>query len=294
MKIAADEYPSLKILATGSSTLEATKKFQDSLTGRKIQLVLFPVLWTETRQEFNIKDLDHRLLRGGLPEQLLAATSTAATYSEWIDSFYARDIHELFAVRNRQGFLKLFKLLLRQSGGLADFSQLAKLSGLSRPTVMSHIEALQISHAIHILTPFHGGSRKEITQRPKIYGFDTGFISFIKGWEQIRPEDRGYLWEHLVLDILLARQNNPVHYWRDKNKREIDFVIPRSGKSVDAIECKINSGDFDPSSLKSFRQLYPKGRNFVLSPITGTPYNMQLKDMIIEVLPIENIIQKLT
>ena len=32
LKIAADEYPHLKILATGTSTLAATRKFRDSLT----------------------------------------------------------------------------------------------------------------------------------------------------------------------------------------------------------------------------------------------------------------------
>jgi hypothetical protein len=35
LKIAADEYPQLKVLETGSSTLAATRKFHDSLTGRK-------------------------------------------------------------------------------------------------------------------------------------------------------------------------------------------------------------------------------------------------------------------
>ena len=45
LKIAADEYPQLKILATGSSTLAATRKFRDSLTGRKQAIHLCPVLW---------------------------------------------------------------------------------------------------------------------------------------------------------------------------------------------------------------------------------------------------------
>lgn len=47
LKIAADAFPHLKILATGSSTLAATKKFRDSLTGRKRVLHLLPVLASE-------------------------------------------------------------------------------------------------------------------------------------------------------------------------------------------------------------------------------------------------------
>ncbi|MBN1578232.1 MAG: AAA family ATPase [Chitinispirillaceae bacterium] len=40
LKIAADAYPHLRVLATGSSTLAATNKFRDSLTGRKLSIHL--------------------------------------------------------------------------------------------------------------------------------------------------------------------------------------------------------------------------------------------------------------
>ena len=43
LKIGADAFPQLKILATGSSTLAATRKFRDSLTGRKRHVHLVPV-----------------------------------------------------------------------------------------------------------------------------------------------------------------------------------------------------------------------------------------------------------
>ena len=47
LKIGADLFPDLKILATGSSTLSASKKFRDTLTGRKRLVHLTPVLWDE-------------------------------------------------------------------------------------------------------------------------------------------------------------------------------------------------------------------------------------------------------
>ncbi|APF20448.1 putative ATPase [Caldithrix abyssi DSM 13497] len=281
LKIAADEFPHLKILATGSSTLEATKKFRDSLTGRKISIHLKPVLWSECTRDFKINNLDYRLLRGGLPEWLIDASLSAEFFSEWIDSFYARDIQELFGVRQRLGFLTFFKLLLRQSGGLADFTQLAKLCGLSRPTVMAHLEILQIAHAIYLLKPFHGGGRKELTQRPKIYGFDTGFVAFMKGWDTIRPDDRGYLWEHLVLDTLSSVFIEPVLYWRDKAGHEIDFVIKFRDDSVNTYECKINPDEFKPNNLKIFRRIYPKGENFLISPVVSKPFRRKMDNLII-------------
>ena len=174
LKIAADEYPHLRILATGSSTLAATGKFRDSLTGRKRAVHLCPVLWEECADTFGITDLDRRLLHGGLPEALLAETKSPHAFAEWIDSFYARDILELFSIRNRQGFLGLFRLLMRWSGGQVDYTRLSRLTEVSRPTVKSYLEALQIAHAVHLLRPFRGGGSGEIVSRPKCYAFDTG------------------------------------------------------------------------------------------------------------------------
>ena len=281
LKIAADEYAHLRVLATGSSTLAATKKFKDSLTGRKFAIYLPPVLWDECPDIFQIQNLDHRMLHGGLPESLLERKKDPAFFSEWIDSFYARDIQELFGIRNRVGFIKLLHLLLRQSGGFIDYSNLAKLCDLSRPTVKAHIEAMEIAHAVFLLSPFHGGGRREITQRPKCYGFDTGFVTFIKGWETIREDDRGLLWEHLALDTLRTRINPlNLYYWRDKSGREIDFIIRKQGRKVDAIECKINPDQFDPKSFIPFRSLYPEGENHIICPGIKDPYRRRHKGLL--------------
>lgn len=272
LKIAADEYPHLKVLATGSSTLAATRKFSDSLSGRKRSIHLCPVLWEECAEPFGVPDLDHRLLHGGLPELLLAERKDPAFLNEWIDSFYARDVLELFGIRNRQGFLALFRLLLRQSGGLLDYSQLANLSELSRVTVKAHIEAMQIAHVAHLLRPFHGGGKREIVSRPKCYAFDTGFVTFEKGWDSIRNDDRGLLWEHLVLDSLRFHYaDEDIFYWQDKSQREIDFVIRRGRERVDVVECKINPDKLDATPVETFRALYPDGNNYVVSPAVKSP-----------------------
>lgn len=277
LKIAADAYPALRLLATGSSTLAATRKFRDSLTGRKRAVYLSPVLWSECQDEFSLSDLDRRLLHGGLPEAMLARSPDVDFYVEWIDSFYARDIQELFAIRQRSGFLKLLKLLMRQSGGLLDYTRIARLSGLSRPTVMAHLEALAVAHAIFMVPPFHGGGRREITRRPRAYAFDTGFVAHCRGWSSLRLEDRGGLWEHLVLDALRSGlPDGQIHYWRDKSGREMDFVITRGQRAVDAVECKINPDKFEARNLRAFRDLYPAGDNYLISPAVKRPYTRRI------------------
>ena len=304
LKIASDAFPKLRILATGSSTLATTRKFRDTLTGRKVVISLLPVLWPECEEEFGVIDLDRRLLHGGLPEALLAAARDDTFYAEWMDSFYARDIQELFVIRERTGFLNLLRMMLRQSGGLADYTALSRECDISRPTVKAYLEALNTACALYALPPFHGNGRRELVRRPRVYGFDTGFVTFVRGWRDIRDEDRGLLWEHLVLDVLrsamgagglatgggrihanavsLPASGQSLYYWRDKSGREIDFVVRRA-REVDAVECKISPDRFEPGSLTAFRELYPHGRNYLVCPGLREPYDRRIGKLILRV-----------
>lgn len=281
LKIGADEFPDIRILATGSSTLAATKKFRDSLTGRKIQLFLSPVLWSECQKAFNVNELDERLILGGLPGFLLSGINSPELYAEWIESYYARDIQELFDVRNRTGFLKLLSLLFMQSGGILEITSLSKDSGLSRPTVMSHLESLAIAHAIITIPPFFGGGSNEVLKRPKVYTFDTGFVCHVNGWNELRDTERGILWEHLVLDMLRFSYRD-IFYWMNREKQEIDFVVKGVRNEIHAYECKLNPDKFNIIPLKKFREIYPSGRNFCISPYIKEPYNLLIDNKVIE------------
>ena len=272
LKIGADVFPQIRILATGSSTLAASKKFRDTLTGRKRQVHLTPVLWDEL-PAFENTPLIKRLFHGGLPQILLSPTKTPNFYREWMDSFFARDIQRLFAFRDPDKFNALFEFVMKQSGGLLEINRTAGALGISRPTVATHLSALETTHAITLLRPFHGGGQKEIIKTPKVYAFDTGFVSFCRGWDPLRSDDYGILWEHLVLEFLQAKgQEWRIQYWRDASGREVDFVIPRDRVEVDVIECKWDPKNLDPAAIKVFRSYYPKGNNYLVSPISAPGY----------------------
>ncbi len=84
-------------------------------------------------------------------------------------------------------------------------------------------------------------------------------------------EDLGVLWEHLVLEHLQAHfPQTPVLYWRDKAQRELDFVLAHRRNAVDVVECKWDPAAFDPAALRVFRDSYPNGRNYLVSP-SGDP-----------------------
>lgn len=279
LKIGADLFPHLRILATGSSTLAASRKFRDTLTGRKRLVHLTPVLWDEL-PAFQNKSLLRRLYHGGLPQALLSETKAPGIYREWMDSFFARDIQRLFAFRDPDKFNALFEYVMKQSGGLLEITTMASALGISRPTVEKHLRALEAMHAITFLRPFHGGGQKEIIKMPKVYAFDTGFVSFCRGWDPLRPDDYGILWEHLVLEYLQAHAHEwRIQYWRDASGREIDFVIARNREEVDAVECKWDPTKFDPAAIKLFRTYYPRGNNYLLSPLTIPGYPKKLSGL---------------
>ena len=271
LKIGADLFPDLKILATGSSTLAAGSTFRDTLTGRKRTIHLVPVLLSEL-PAFGVT-IQRRLFHGGLPAALLAADKQPSLYREWLDSFFARDIQRLFGFRDMNRFNALFEYILRQSGGQLEVARTATALGITRPTVENHLSALEITNAVTLVRPFHGSGQGEIVKMPKVYGFDTGFVSFVRGWDPLRSEDYGHLWEHLVLEHLQAAfPDTRIRYWRDKGGREIDFVLARNRDDIDAIECTWDPTAFDPSALRTFRASYPQGRNYLLTPSGVPPY----------------------
>lgn len=269
LKIGADMFPKLKILATGSSTLAASRKFRDTLTGRKRIVHLVPVMWDELRT-FGVP-LERRLFLGGLPPALLAGEKKPAFYREWVDSFFARDIQRLFGFRDMNRFNALFEYVMRQSGGQLEVTRTAAALGITRPTVESHLRALEVTNAVTIVRPFHGGGQRELVKMPKVYAFDTGFVSYVRGWDPLRPDDLGYLWEHLVLEHLQAQAPDvSIRYWRDRAGHEVDFVLAHRRDAIDVVECKWDPAAFDSAALRVFRGYYPKGRNYLVTP-SGDP-----------------------
>ena len=152
LKIAADHFPNVKVIATGSSTLAAKRKFKDTLTDRKRDLWIPPFLASELIQHGTF-DLNRRLLYGGLPPAYLADALDDAFYTEWMDSFWAKDVQELFVIDRKTGFLKLAELILRQSGEMFEISSFAGPCEISRQTVSNYLDILAITLFAIVVRP---------------------------------------------------------------------------------------------------------------------------------------------
>jgi predicted AAA+ superfamily ATPase len=294
LKIAADHYRDIHVIATGSSTLGASRKFRDTLTGRKRDIWLTPMTLSDLA-DAKATGLEHRLLRGGLPPFFLEPEVDERDFQEWMDAYWAKDIQEMFRLERRDSFQKLTELILAQSGGIFEATHFAGPCEVSRPTITNYLRVLEATYVAHIIRPYSARKSSEIVSAPKVYGFDTGFICNYRGWQQLRREDLGSLWEHFVLNEIMARMHTRnVFYWRDKRGHEIDFVLAVRGGNPVAIECKWSADNFDAANLKAFRHQHPKGENVVLATDVKAHFQRNYESLKVRFEGLESFVSRMT
>jgi len=175
-------------------------------------------------------------------------------------------VQELFRLEKRAPFARLFELLLVDSGGIFEATRFARACEVSRQTIMNYLEVLEATFVMYVVRPFASNPSAAIVSAPRVYGFDTDFVAYHRGWSSLRSDDYGPLWEHLVLNELqAARQQRDVQYWRTKSGMEVDFVLAPKRAAPVAIECKWSQDAFEPAGMIAFRKSYPNGRNLLVA-----------------------------
>jgi len=102
-------------------------------------------------------------------------------------------------------FLPRFtELILAQSGGMFEATRFAQSCQVSRPTIANYLRVLEATFVAHVIRPFSSRRPNEIVAAPKAYGFDTNSVCYYRGWQELREEDLGVLWEHFVLNELMT------------------------------------------------------------------------------------------
>jgi len=292
LKIAADHFRDIRIIATGSSSLGASTKFGDTLTGRKNDIWLTPMILADLK-DFRNTNIPYRLLHGGLPPFFLADPAPETDFQEWMDAFWAKDIQELFRLEKRSSFQKFLELMLVNSGGIFEATRYSAPCEVSRPTISNYLNVLESTYVAHIIRPFSSRRVSEIISAPKVYAFDTAFVCAFRGWDRLREDDFGGLWEHFVLNELQAQLGcRQIKYWRDKRGHEVDFILDRRGMAPVAIECKWKAKHFEPDSLTAFRRCYAKGDNVVVAHDIDRSYTKESGDLRIEYHSLESLTAK--
>lgn len=246
------------ILVTGSAKMNIFRKGGDSLAGRYFLHRLYPFSVSElcAGGMSEQKAIERLLLVGGFPEPFMKGTAEYA--KRWrkthIERIIMEDLLTLENVRDISNIEMLVELLSQRVGSPISFASLARDLSVSPHTIKKWISVLESLFVIFIVRPYSKNLSRSISKEPKIYFFDIGRIA--------RDENNGARLENLVALSLLKRlhyledtkgENNNLHYVRDREKREVDFLTIRDGDPEFLIEVK--SSDKNPTnSLKYFSE----------------------------------------
>jgi predicted AAA+ superfamily ATPase len=234
LKLLHDEFPQLRVLATGSSSLDLARHSGEPLTGRQRVLVLYPVAWCEQQPSptRTTTIIEHGLVLGSYPEVLTLERfeDKVAHLRQLVADYLLKDV--LAQVQLPKARLHdLLRLLALQLGSEVSLAELATGTGLDAKTVGRYLDLLEDAFVIVQLRGFSRNLRKEIAKARKIYFLDLGVRNaVIQAFQPLSMRtDVGALWENwLVVERIkrnsIAGIDARYHFWRTHDQKEIDLV----------------------------------------------------------------------
>ena len=283
LKIMADEFPQVQVIATGSSSFDLAQKIAEPLTGRVRQYLLLPLSLAELGLAYSPAELDGRLeasLRFGHYPSVIGRTEGEMT--EELDmiasSYLYKDILQLENVRKPRLVADLVKALALQVGSEVSLNELARLLGASVQTISRYVDLLEQSFVTFRLGALSRNPRKEIAKKFKVYFYDLGIRnSVIRNYNQLDTRsDVGALWENFcIVEKIKANRNIRRlvnnYFWRSYTGAEIDYLEEEGGR-LTGLECKWSDSKYTPPA--SFQELYP---NSSIQLVTRDNYRELIK-----------------
>ena len=284
LKILRDNFTAIKLIATGSSSLDLASRISEPLTGRAYSYHLYPISQLElsatyTHFELNAM-LEERLIYGSYPEIFsLASAAKRDAYLQHLSGAYLyKDILEFGDIRNAKKIRDLLKLLAFQTGSLVSLSELASALEMSHGTVERYIDLLEKSFIVFRLSGLSRNLRKEVRKMDKIYFYDTGVRnSIIDNLKPVKDRnDAGQLWENFLIVERMKRQTYKqkyasTYFWRTHTGAELDYVEETGGKLY-GYEFKY--GSKTARSPSGWRAAYPEASFACINRDSYLPFLM--------------------
>lgn len=242
LKIILDNFPDLKVLVTGSSSLDLASKISEPLTGRTWTYRLFPISFLElstTMSKIELLDnLEERLVYGSYPE--IFSYNSFRQKQEYLqnvlDAYLYRDMVEFGDIKNSAKIKSLLKLIAFQVGSEVSLTELGNTLEISKDTVARYIDLLEKSYVIFRVKGFNRNLRKEVSKMDKIYFYDLGIRNIlIDNLKSLSDRnDAGQLWENfLIIERMkrMAYRQTPAsfYFWRTHTGAELDCVEEKDG-----------------------------------------------------------------
>ena len=255
------------ILVTGSARLDVFRQAGESLAGRYFSWHLLPVTVHElvAVTDFSPEEALSRLLeRGGFPEPLLADTETDARRWRqlYLDGLIRDDILEFSRIGEVRAMRLFVQMLRERIGSPVSLASIARDLQISPTTLGRYLQILETLHIVFLVRPFHHNIARALLKEPKVYFYDTGLVI----------GDDGTRFENACATMLYAQiklmrealgTETSLHYIRNKEGREIDFVICDSGAPLQLIESKWADPKV-PKYLATIASRFPRAKATLL------------------------------
>lgn len=255
------------IIVTGSSKLGVYKRGGDSMMGRYFPYRMHPLSVAEVIENFNdlAKDINlpkkiseeqfESLFRfGGFPDPYLKGS--AKFWYKWEKTkrtqLFKEDIRELTQIQELSQMAVLGGFLSASTGGLVSYSSLANKIKVSIPTITRWLEVFESFFYSYRIYPWSNNIPRSLIKEPKIYLWD---------WSDIG--DIGAKYENFMANHLLKF----CHFWtdlgfgeyelyfvRDKQKKEVDFLVTKYKKPWMLVEAKASLNQGLNPNLKYFQE----------------------------------------
>ena len=274
LKIIVDRFKNVQVIATGSSAFELSGKVNESLTGRKYEMMLLPFSYSElvNHNDYITEErlLEQRLIYGSYPEIINDPSNAEEHLKLLADSYLYKDLFNLEQISKPALFEKIVKALALQVGSEVNFSELAQLVKADQKTVEKYIDLLEKAFVIFSLSPYSGNVRNEIKKNRKIYFYDNGIINSVTRNFNIlsNRSDVGALFEnYMISERMKYLQQNQIevqsYFWRTTQQQEIDYV-EETKENLLAVEFKWNENKKVKIPL-TFLKAYPNTKELIIS-----------------------------
>lgn len=255
----------VRVVVTGSARLDIYNFGGDSLMGRYFRYRLHPFSVAEVMGESRgAKEINppeqieeeayEKLLRfGGFPEPYLKAEETFD--QKWkslrFQQLFYEDIRELTRIHEIKQMELLAEYLRAQAGSLTSLASLANKLRVSSETVKRWLSVLNQLYFSFEVKPWSKNVARSLLKEPKIYLWD---------WSQVK--DPGARLENFMASHLLKAchfwedcglGSYGLHFLRDKEKREVDFLVTKNGEPWFMVEVKKSDESLSPS-LEHFKK----------------------------------------
>ncbi len=281
-------------LLTGSANIQSLPTVRESLAGRIAKIRLRPLAQGEVKKiaprfiesafkqsfsrSYTYYDRDalfEMAFRGGFPEpMILQDRSRRRWHTDYINAILERDLKEITKIHRKNAMRELVNILAGWSGKFLDLSAIGSGLSIQRATIESYINALETLYLVERIYPWTKTDYARVGKQSKLFMVDSGLMTTLLKWKmnQVRfDSDRsGKLMETFAFNEIMAQVETAdglyeLFHYRDREKREIDFLIEREDNALLGIEIKAGSaiGKNDFKHMKWFQNNLAKNQTFI-------------------------------